>query len=234
MRKPRYRIRTGIESLETRTVPTTLVPTLTMTRLGDVAGQVGRIMGTLARDRDFDAAGSSLAALSTNIPFGRQQGLADEWRSDLATVDSSVPGSGLEAQRHMIQDLYQYVLAGVQSRSFRVTGSGADVFSRTVGSTQPVVYKLDFANDTGFAIKITGFLTASGTKTTLPLARGESGTLNLGSRAGFTGIDVTIESADPNVRLNPYHSRLLQNNGQYKVAVINPGTRQAQFVVSPA
>lgn len=156
MRESRNHVRPEAESLESRMLPTAIIPTLTLSRLRSTDGEVRRIMGSLARNNGFNAAGNDLVAQSSNIPFGRR-GLADAWRDELSTVDSNVRGSGLDARRHMIRDLYQYVRAGVLNREFRVVGAGSRVFYQPGVSTPTGVISINFTNKTNVTLTVGGY-----------------------------------------------------------------------------
>lgn len=215
MRKSRAHLRPGTESLESRQLPTSLIPTLTMERLRSVEGEVYRIMGTLAKSGDFNAAEIKLIAGSTSIPFGRQQ-LADAWRNDLATIDSSIPGSGLSARRQMIQDLYQHVQAGVQSGEFRVVGRGSEAFNGLRPRMPSNVVSINFTNKTTNTLSVGGYnpqgaLIPGSLVTVKP---NETRTMTAqppGQTGVWTGVKVPPQTNFV------YFSALLQNGGSYTI-----------------
>ncbi|WP_165071743.1 hypothetical protein [Paludisphaera rhizosphaerae] len=227
MRKSRAHLRPETESLESRWLPTSLVPTLTMARLRSVDGEVHRIMGTLAKNGDFNAAEINLVARSASIPFGRQQ-LAGAWQSDLATVDSSVPGSGLFARRQMIQDLYQHVQAGVQSGEFRVVGRGSEVFNEPKPRMPSSVVSIKFTNKTTNTLSVGGYspqgVLIPGSLVTLKPNETRTMTAQPPGQSGvWTGIKVPPQTNFV------YFSALLQNGGSYNITH-NGG----MWLVSPA
>jgi hypothetical protein len=117
-------------------------PVLTMFRYRSTLAGVKKAVGTVARTHEFNQLAPSLAALSTRLPFGRQQVLP-LWNNDLNILDPNIRGSGLAMQRQLLSDTVAYVQSGATEEQFRVIGRGASVFYTGGQSSHTSTFEID-------------------------------------------------------------------------------------------
>ena len=117
-RRQRTRIGLRVESLETKSTPSPLVPMLSQNTLNQVLHQIDLAAGTYSKTQNpvqFDAA---LARISSRIPYGRTQ-LYPAWQNDEGIYTGVRDGSGLQMIHQITLDLVSHVRQGVFSGAFR-------------------------------------------------------------------------------------------------------------------
>jgi hypothetical protein len=200
MRKPSGRVAPGVEVMESRALPSGALPVLTMHTYNDVVADVRNVMGTLAKTHNFNGAAVSLAGVSSNIPYGRQQ-LFPTWLGDLGIYSPLVPGSGLLMQRKILLDLNQDILNGVSHGLFLVTGPGAAAFYRPtqggpgLGAPAVSLDSVTIANNTGLTITVSAFLAGNPQPITRQIANNGSALFDFGSSTN-NFITINIQRSD--------------------------------------
>jgi hypothetical protein len=195
MPRPKVRVALRVETMESRELLSGAVPVLTMNTYNAVVADVENVMGTLAKTHNFAAAGSSLAIVSTNIPFGRQQ-LFPAWQADLGIYSSQVVGSGLAMQAAILNDLNAYILAGVAGGAFQVTGSGSSVFNpRPPVAAAPSRASVTIINQTPYQITVTATLAGNPVPITRMIVKGASSLIDFNSNSNNV-ISINIQRTD--------------------------------------